>query len=151
MNPYLNQYHNTLVNTSSPEQILIMLYDGAIRFIRQAEEAIVAGEKPTKAKKISKAVAIICELSNTLDHKAGGTIAEDLDSLYSFIIRELSKANLKNDTKALRTVTNLLSELKEGWVQAIEVNNTKKSEDTINKKYDSEESVPSKPFATTGL
>lgn len=132
MNPNMNQYRNTLVNTSSPEQILIMLYDGAIRFIHQAEEAIAIEEKPTKAQKISKAVAIICELSNTLDHETGGTIAEDLDSLYSFIVRELIRANLKNDTKALKMVTNLLSELKEGWVQAIAINNTKKSKDTMN-------------------
>ena len=119
MNPYLSQYQNTQVNTSSPEQLLVMLYDGAIRFVCQAQDAMTAGAGKIKAEKISKAMAIICELANTLDHEVGGEIAEKLDALYDFMVRELIKANLQDNQQSLQDVRVLLTNLKETWVQAI--------------------------------
>lgn len=130
MTSYMNQYQNTLINSSSPEQILIMLYEGAIRFIGQADEALSAGDKSTKAQKICKAVAIISELSNTLDHEEGGTIAEDLDAIYNFVIRELIKANIQDDQESLRRIKPLLCELKDAWTKAIEINSMKKKEES---------------------
>ncbi len=121
MNAYFNQYQNNQVTTASPEQLLIMLYDGAIRFVRQAEEAMAAKERVRKLESISKAIGIVSELSNTLDHQVGGEIAENLDALYHFMVRELTQANLGNDAKKLQVVEDLLCGLRETWVQAIEV------------------------------
>ncbi|MBU1233932.1 MAG: flagellar export chaperone FliS, partial [Proteobacteria bacterium] len=90
MNPYMNQYQNNQIQTASPEKILIMLYDGAIRFTRQAMQAMDAGDKAVQGERISRAMAIVCEFSNTLDHEIGGEIAADLDALYSFMTRELT-------------------------------------------------------------
>lgn len=122
MNPYMNQYQQTQVNTASPEQLLVMLYDGAIRFTRQAHEAMLAGERVKKLESISRAMAIITEFANTLDHEIGGEIAANLDALYNYMIRELTNANLKNDPEPLTVVENLLVDLRETWVQAIEIN-----------------------------
>ena len=122
MNAYMNQYQSTQVQTASPEQILIMLYDGAIRFSRQATEFMLAGQMTAKAEKISRVIAIVSELANTLDHEIGGEIAEELDALYNFMIRELTQANLQNDADKLTVVENLLSDLRETWMQAIEIN-----------------------------
>lgn len=127
MNAYMNQYQNTQVQTASPEQILIMLYDGAIRFCRQATEFMLAGQMTAKAEKISRVIAIVSELANTLDHEIGGEIAEELDALYNFMIRELTQANLQNDTEKLTVVENLLSDLRETWMQAIEINRQEKA------------------------
>jgi len=122
MNAYMNQYQNNQILSASPEQILIMLYDGSIRFCRQAIHAMDAGQQTVQAEKISRAMAIICEFSNTLNHEVGGEVATDLDALYSFMTRELTRANLKHDRKALETVEDLLSGLRETWVEAIEIN-----------------------------
>ena len=122
MNAYVNQYQNNQILNASPEQILILLYDGSIRFCRQAIQAMDAGDRTGQAEKISRAMAIVCEFANTLDHKVGGQIATDLDALYGFMTRELTRANLKNDRKALETVENLLTGLRSTWVEAIEIN-----------------------------
>ena len=122
MNAYMNQYQNNQILSASPEQILIMLYDGSIRFCRQALHAMDSGDRTVQAEKISRAMAIVCEFANTLDHEVGGDMAADLDALYGFMIRELTKANVQNDRKALETVEDLLTGLRETWVEAIEIN-----------------------------
>jgi len=122
MNAYMNQYQNNQILNASPEQILIQLYDGAIRFCRQAKMAMGTGNKLLQAEKISRTMAIISEFSNTLDREVGGKIAEDLDALYDFMIRELTRAGRESDPKALETVDTLLSDLRGTWAEAIEIN-----------------------------
>ncbi len=121
MNAYMNQYQQNQIDTASPEQILIMLYDGAIRFTRQALQAMESGDGKTKMEKISRAMAIVTEFSNTLDRELGGEMADNLDALYHFMIRELTSANLQNDAEKLMVVEGLLSDLRETWMQAIEI------------------------------
>ncbi len=118
MNGYMNHYQNNQINTATPEQILIMLYDGAIRFCHQAIQAMDVGDKAVQGEKISRSMAIISEFSHSLDHEIGGRIAADLDGLYGFMMRELTRANLKNDRKGLENVVDLLSGLRETWVEA---------------------------------
>ncbi len=122
MNAYVNQYQNNQILNASPEQILILLYDGSIRFCRQAIHAMDEGQRTVQAEKISRAMAIVCEFANTLNHEVGGQIATDLDALYSFMTRELTRANLQNDRKALETVEDLLTGLRATWVEAIKIN-----------------------------
>ena len=122
MNAYSNQYQNNQVMTASPEQILIMLYDGAIRFVRQARLAIQEDRQANKATAIGKAVAIITEFSNTLNHEIGGEIAADLSQLYDFMVRELSAVNARNDANRLDPVEKILLDLREGFAGAAEIN-----------------------------
>jgi flagellar secretion chaperone FliS len=68
-------------------------------------------------------MAIITEFSNSLDHTIGGEIAENLDALYDFMIRELTKANLHKDIEKLRVVEKLLVGLRATWGEAVEINN----------------------------
>jgi flagellar protein FliS len=121
MNPYLHQYRQNQVQTASREQILIMLYDGAIRFVGQARQAIENGDRLGRLEPISRAMAIISELSNTLDHSIGGEMAENLDALYAFMIRSLTDANRKIDAQPLDAVENILKSLRATWVEAIEM------------------------------
>jgi len=121
MNAYMNQYQNNQVLTASPEQVLIMLYDGAIRFVRQAKAASTEGRLGDKAKAISKAVAIITEFSNTLDFEVGGDIALDLKRLYDFMLMELSAVNSRNETDRLGPVENILLDLREAFAEASEI------------------------------
>ncbi|KIH75645.1 flagellar protein FliS [Geoalkalibacter ferrihydriticus] len=121
MNAYLNSYRNTQVQTASPEQILVMLYDGAIRFLNQACVAMENGDRALKIKNLDKTLAIIAELNATLNHEVGGEIAANLAALYDFIMREIPRANAKNDPRVLQPVLNILGELREAWVQAAEI------------------------------
>lgn len=123
MNSYnVNQYQNNQILTASPEQILLMLYDGAIRFTRQAIQGMEEGDMTVVHHGIKKSLAIITEFTNSLDHEIGGEIAENLDSLYSFMIRELTLANLKKDLEKLQVVERLLVDLRATWGEAVELN-----------------------------
>ncbi len=121
MNTYAKQYLQNQILTASPERILVMLYDGAIRFTRQAIMGIENGNRVQKLDGVSRAMAIITEFANTLDHGIGGEIAANLDALYAFMNNELSKANLKDDINKLKVVEGLLVDLRGTWVEAIEV------------------------------
>lgn len=123
MNTYnMNQYYQTQVTTASPEQILLMLYDGAIRFTRQAITGVEEDKPEMRRYGISKSMAIIAEFAKTLDHKMGKHFAEDLDALYSFMMRELTAANSENDAEKLKVVEKLLVDLRGTWAEAIEIN-----------------------------
>ncbi len=108
--------------TASQEQILLMLYDGAISFCRQAIAASEAGDVAEKLGRISKVFAIVTEFSNSLNHEIGGEIASDLDALYHFMLRELGKARKETDGEALRNVERLLVDLRLTWGEAVEIN-----------------------------
>lgn len=122
MNAYTNQYQQNQVMTASKEQLLIMLYDGAIRFCRQAIVASDADNTVEKLGRISKVFAIITEFSNSLNHQIGGDIAADLDGLYQFMLRELNKARKDKTGENLKNVERLLLDLRQTWGEAIEKN-----------------------------
>lgn len=122
MNAYTNQYKQNQISTATPEQILLMLYDGAIRFVRRAIAANDAGKMVEKLEGISKCLAIVTEFSNSLNHEIGGNIAEDLDALYQFMIRELNTARNEPTGKHLKVVEKLLLDLRDTWGQAVEIN-----------------------------
>lgn len=118
-NPY-NQYQKTQVTTASREKVLLMLYEGAIRFTKQARAAMKQNKIAEKGKYISKSTAILSELMATLDFKAGGQLAVDLENLYVFMIDKLIEANINNDVAALDTVEQLLMTLYEAWKDVVE-------------------------------
>jgi len=122
-----NQYQKNQIYTATPEQLLLMLYDGAIRFTRQAMMAEKQGNLAEKLGRISKTLAIIVEFSNTLDREIGGQIADDLDALYQFMIRELNAARKDETGEKLKTVEGLLVGLRETWGQAVDINREQKS------------------------
>ncbi len=128
MNAYTNQYQQNHIATASREQILLMLYDGAIRFAKQAKQGIIDEDMEIKGRYIGKTMAIISEFSTSLDHEVGGKIAADLDALYNYIINELSKANVKNTTEPLDIVIGMLQDLRNTWAEAIEINTIENQE-----------------------
>lgn len=118
-NPY-KQYQKTQVVTASREKILLMLYEGAIRFTKQARVAMNDKKIAEKGKAISKATAILSELMATLDFKIGGQLAQDLENLYIFMIDKLIEANIHNKVEALDDVERLLNTLYSAWKDVID-------------------------------
>lgn len=116
-----NEYRQMQVTTASPEQVLLMLYDGAINFSKVAHDRMDRKDIGGKGTYIGKALAIVTELMNTLDHKVGGEIAQDLERLYIYVIREFTKANIDNDAKSLENAIMILSHLRDTWTEAVAI------------------------------
>ncbi len=108
-------YKENNVTSQSPGKLIVVLYDGAIKFLHQAIAQIEAGDPGKKAELITKAINVIEELNVSLDLELGGEVAGNLRSLYNFMIRQLTTANIKQDTQMIREVIGLLSELNESW------------------------------------
>ena len=111
----LDAYRHNAIETRTPGQLIVLLYDGAIKFLRKAVEELEARRYVEKGKCINRAVDIIRELNVCLDMDAGGEVAQNLAGLYNFIVRHLGQANVKRDPEMVREVIKLLEELNEGW------------------------------------
>ena len=122
MNGYTNNYLASQVNTASPEQLMLMLYDGAIRFAALAIKAIDENDLDKRSTYINKTYAILAEFAATLDHNQDAQLAENLDALYNYMQQRLMDANLKNDPAPVEEVKIMLSDLRQTWAQAIEQN-----------------------------
>ena len=113
---YQNYLRNQ-VQTASPEKLLLMLYDGAIRFLGQAEAACGEREWEKTNNFLLRAQEIITELICTLNPEAG-EVAGQLGSLYEYMLRRLGEANVKKEAGAISEVKGLLAELREAWQEA---------------------------------
>lgn len=113
----LKQYKEQSINLSRPEEVVLMLYDGAIRFLNNA--VIEYEEKKDvkeKARLVEKAVKVIDHLQSCLDMEKGDEIARNLDRLYSYILVTLTEANMKNDMERIRQCRGLIETIREGWL-----------------------------------
>jgi flagellar secretion chaperone FliS len=110
-------YSRTQVQSQSPLELVVMLYDGAIRFLNMAAEGMRQKDLQAKRQGMSNAMAIIGELQNTLNMQEGGEVAESLDRLYSYIISRLLDANLKRDPAPLEEAIRLLRPLRDAWAE----------------------------------
>jgi flagellar protein FliS len=114
------KYKTTSVQSASKEKILLMLYEGAIRFTKLAIKACEEKKIADRGVNIGRAFDIVMELNNTLDHKVGGDVAVQLEQLYMFMMEQYTKANITGDAAPLQSNLKLLTNLYEGWVQAVE-------------------------------
>ena len=130
MNGYTNQYLANTVLSASPEQLMLMLYDGAGRFLAQAIQAIEDGRIEQRTNCINKASAIVAEFAATLDRSQAPVLADDLTALYAYMLQRMMQANLKNDAEPLVEVKGLLADLRATWAQAIEINRAEKLQAT---------------------
>ena len=119
MNYKIGAYKKTSVNTASKEQVLLMLYQAAIKNCKKAMSSIEENNIPKKGEYIGKLQDIIIELMNSLDHEVGGDISKELESLYEFMIHQSTQANINFDKEPLKGVLNILNTLYEGWDKAI--------------------------------
>ena len=118
----LSTYKEIRVNTASQGQLIIMLYDGAVRQLDLALSLLQmndAKKDPGRIEKIGKAVVkaqeIVSELMVSLDFEKGGEIASNLFSLYTWFNRELMEANINQDGRRIAVVRNLMEDLRSAW------------------------------------
>lgn len=122
------KYKKTAVESANKEKILLMLYEGAMKFIKQAMEAMDNNDIAKRGEYIGRAYDIVMELMSSLNHEVGGDMAKNLEQLYVYCLEELTRANLTSDKKRLENCLKVLNILYDGWSKAIETVKKKESQ-----------------------
>jgi flagellar secretion chaperone FliS len=110
-------YMQTQVRSSSPLELVVMLYDGILRNTATAIEAMARRDIRTRRDAISKSLAIIGELQSTLNMDRGGDIAVQLDRLYTWMTDALVQATVTQDPGPIHDVRKIVGNLRDGWQQ----------------------------------
>jgi flagellar protein FliS len=110
-------YQQQAILTAPPGRLVVMLYDGCLRFLHQSAHALREGDRTLSLSRMRRAEAIIDELTVTLDHERGGQIASRLHGIYVFCRRHLLEAWRESDPEKIDQVIGLLGELREAWTE----------------------------------
>jgi flagellar protein FliS len=113
----LQRYRTSRTETASPVQVLVQLYDAALRYLREVDTAIEARDPKRKGVAIAKAHAIVVELQATLDHDKAPELCERLHALYDFCLTRIATANSRWDASAAREAANVLETLRSAWAE----------------------------------
>jgi flagellar secretion chaperone FliS len=111
-------YQRNAILTASPEKLVKLLYDGAIKNLEKSKIGLSdakSARSPEVGQSLSRAMGILGELRASLDHAAGGQIAKDLDRLYEFSLDQLSQANLTRTPTGVTNTLQVMRTLQEGW------------------------------------
>ncbi|MEP0814237.1 MAG: flagellar export chaperone FliS [bacterium] len=114
----LGAYAESRILTAEPERLVLMMYEGALRFLRMARAAALEGRVEDCHNSILRAYAIIAELMATLDRERGGEIAANLERSYEFMLYRLREADIEKDPRLIESVEKLLEPLAEAWETA---------------------------------
>lgn len=116
---YPNAYLLTKVLTASKREVVLYLYEGAIEYLMRAIEARKKGEVAEAGEAIDRVIAILIELSCSLDYNQNGALAIRLDGIYNYMIEALTLSNKANELEPLETSHSMLKILGDAWQQAI--------------------------------
>ncbi|MEM9790602.1 MAG: flagellar export chaperone FliS [Planctomycetota bacterium] len=118
--PAVNPYLRTQIMTAAPEELRLMLFDGAVKFCKQARHAFDAGDFHASYEALAKAKKVVLELSVGMDRKQAPDVAEKMGALYTFIYRKLVDANMDRSAGPLDEATRLLEYERDTWRMLIE-------------------------------
>jgi flagellar protein FliS len=110
-------YRENAVLCAAPAQLVVMLYDGARRFLRQAADAMRAREVERAHNKLRQAEQIVAHLDGVLDYEQGAALAEQLHAIYQFCLTHLDGARINQEAGKLEETSEILGELRESWVE----------------------------------
>ena len=129
----VQSYRKTNITTSDPVKLVMICYEGAIDNLKLAKEKIKEKDYEKKAKAIIKAQDIIAELKCSLDFEKGGQVANNLESLYNYMLRRILQADLNKDVGPIDEVIGMFSELLSAWqeVASKPISQTQPSEDSL--------------------
>ncbi len=113
----LDEYRKSAVGGASPVGLVVMLYDGALRFMEQGKAAMEAGDLAGQNAALQRAQKIVMELMSALDLRKGGDVAKNLMALYSYVLDELVGANLEDRPARVVSAMATMAELRQGWAE----------------------------------
>ena len=114
---HARQYQRTQAETARPTQLVVMLYDGAIRFLVLSLEGMKQKNLDVRHANLVKAQNIIMELMSSLNREQGGEISVNLHRIYQFMLEQLVEANIYDREQPISTVLQMLRDLRESWVE----------------------------------
>lgn len=114
---YAHEYRKQAVQTASPLELVVMLYDGALRFMEAGKQAMADRDNFRKNDQLQRAQKIVTELMCCLDMQQGGEIAQNLFAIYSYVHNTLVEANVAEDPGKIDECVAILSQLRDGWAQ----------------------------------
>ncbi|UOQ85192.1 flagellar export chaperone FliS [Gracilibacillus salinarum] len=123
-------YQNNSVNTATPGELTLMLYNGCLKFIKQAKKAMEAEQYETKNEMVKKAQSIIRELMVTLDQES--PISKQMLPLYDFAYHALTQANVKNDLEQLDQARDIIEDFRDTWKEVIKQERIRQHGQSIN-------------------
>ena len=149
----LNAYRTNAVGSASPESLVVMLYDGAIRFLGAALRAFEHDDpldfNLTVHTNITKTQEIIRELNHALDLENGGELGQSLTSLYYYFDQRLQEANIKKDRAIIEEILSRISELRDAWSESLEKQKNSKQQAGLSPEK-SNSQVVNEPSQTDG-
>jgi len=119
LNKAYNQYKENSVFTATPEELTLMLYNGLVKSIMQAQNSIEHNEVERAHNSLVRAQDILQYFRNTLDMKYD--LSEGLDALYEYMIRRLAEANISKDLAIINEILGMAKELRDTWSQAMKL------------------------------
>jgi flagellar protein FliS len=125
---FTQEYQKSAVNTASPLQLIVMLYDGALKFMEAGRHAMANGDLNRQNSSLQQAQRIVLELMACLDTQQGGEIAKNLMGLYTYVLEELVKGNVTDDPECVARSIRVFSELRESWNQVEQAQRNRKDE-----------------------
>ncbi|MCC6748523.1 MAG: flagellar export chaperone FliS [Deltaproteobacteria bacterium] len=118
-NASARRYQQVSVQTSSPGQILVSLYETAVRYARQGAESIRRGDIPAKARELQRVSDIVGELTSTLNRSVAPELCDNLERLYYYMQEKVAEGNATMKPEPVEEVARLLDTLREAWVEAV--------------------------------
>ncbi|MFH1572422.1 MAG: flagellar export chaperone FliS [Acidobacteriota bacterium] len=114
-------YREVEINTATPLELVVLMYDAAISSLQQAGRQLAGGggDIASRARCLNKVSSILTELQASLDFETGGEIARSLDRLYAYMRNRVFEANLHQDRGAVEEVIRLLAGLRSAWVEVV--------------------------------
>jgi len=116
----MSQYRATEFQTASPGRVIVAFYDGALRFIKLAVQAIDVRDYAQKGMHLSRAYAIVAELRATLDPSRSEQLCAELDRRYVFVLDCITEANMKANSEKLHAAVRVLEQLRSAWASIVD-------------------------------
>lgn len=114
---HVNQYEKTAILSASPIELVVMLYDGAIKFLKQGRLAMENHQLYEQNEALQRAQRILVELLSSLDLNRGGEVAKNLFALYTYAYNEVIAANVEDSPEKIDHALKVMQDLRESWVQ----------------------------------
>ncbi len=115
-NPYLNYLENEIL-TAEPMKLVVLLYRGALDSIGSARRHLASGDIRSRSRSLTRAIEIVAELNQSLDHGRGGEVSANLARLYDYVLGRLTEGNTKQVDRPLEEAERLLNKVLEGWLE----------------------------------
>ena len=115
----VHAYKHNEINTASRLRLIIMMYDGVIRYMEEYKKRLEAGDIAGRGIYLAKAQSVISELQQSLNKKQGGEVSQNLENLYNFINGSLTQANIDGNASNVDHSITILRNLRDAWSQVM--------------------------------